>query len=206
MSVFIHKSIKNLTPKMSGFDQNPFAEPAVFNPFAVTIFNYFYLYFKLNFNDVVAQEVSVLITLLSENVAIKLITGGIDDIFCAFSDAVSSHFLQLPSHNMFYSIPLQDPAVQQAAGNNAARAQQGLEEYNPFDASQTSKSSVCFFSLFQILIGKNTSGFIVLGPWSKSSPHHPGCSSDTPTTHNDHSRISGWQLEIYCIFIVIIKK
>lgn len=33
-----------------------------------------------------------------------------------------------------------DPAVQQAAGNNAARAQQGLEEYNPFDNSQTGKS------------------------------------------------------------------
>jgi len=47
---------------MSGFDENPFAEPAVFNPFG-------------------------------------------------------------------------DPAVQQAAGNNAARAQQGLEEYNPFEAT-----------------------------------------------------------------------
>lgn len=43
---------------------------------------------------------------------------------------------------MFYTIPLQDPAVQQAAGNNAARAQQGLEEYNPFDASQASKGQV----------------------------------------------------------------
>lgn len=51
---------------MSGFDQNPFAEPAVFNPFA-------------------------------------------------------------------------DPSVQQAAGNNAARAQQGLEDYNPFDSNQAPK-------------------------------------------------------------------
>lgn len=33
----------------------------------------------------------------------------------------------------------QDPSVQQAAGNNAARAQQGLEEYNPFDGNQTAK-------------------------------------------------------------------
>jgi len=52
---------------MSGFDENPFAEPAVFNPFA-------------------------------------------------------------------------DPSVQQAAGNNAARAQQGLEEYNPFDGNQPAKT------------------------------------------------------------------
>jgi len=53
---------------MSGFDENPFAEPAVFNPFA-------------------------------------------------------------------------DPSVQQAAGNNVARAQQGLEEYNPFDGNQVPKST-----------------------------------------------------------------
>ncbi|XP_057373933.1 secretory carrier-associated membrane protein 2-like [Daphnia carinata] len=39
--------------------------------------------------------------------------------------------------------PFADPSVQQAAGNNAARAQQGLEEYNPFDGSnQTTKISM----------------------------------------------------------------
>ncbi|XP_046639643.1 secretory carrier-associated membrane protein 2-like [Daphnia pulicaria] len=39
--------------------------------------------------------------------------------------------------------PFADPSVQQAAGNNAARAQQGLEEYNPFDGSnQTTRVSM----------------------------------------------------------------
>ena len=42
---------------------------------------------------------------------------------------------------MYSHLFTQDPSVQQAAGNNVARAQQGLEEYNPFDGNQVPKST-----------------------------------------------------------------
>lgn len=53
----------------------------------------------------------------------------------------------LITYIFWYNQSIQDPSVQQAAGNNAARAQQGLEEYNPFDGSQTAKFPVvCYLN------------------------------------------------------------
>ena len=104
---------------------------------------------------------------------------------------------------MFYTIPLQDPAVQQAAGNNAARAQQGLEEYNPFDASQTSKSSVCFFFsivIFQVLIG-NTPCFM-----QDRGVNPPPTIQAAPVTPQQPTMTTAeFQVSI-AIFIMIIKK
>ena len=84
----------------------------------------------------------------------------------------------------------QDPSVQQAAGNNAARAQQGLEEYNPFDESQQVKNTPVFivFSQGYLLF----TGFLICftiichllhtGQANKSTTQHPACPCDISRT------------------------
>jgi hypothetical protein len=100
----------------------------------------------------------------------------------------------------------QDPSVQQAAGNNAARVQQGLEEYNPFDESQQVKNTPVFivFSQGYLLF---TGFFIYLtiichflhtGQANQSTTQHPACPCDISRTvasecpsSTYYSRISG---------------